>query len=79
MMQDERHGHSSAVLVRTLVHSRGDPAALREVLGAPELKQRFLDFGVEARASSPEEIGARLRADIEKWSQVIARAGIPRQ
>jgi tripartite-type tricarboxylate transporter receptor subunit TctC len=54
-------------------------AALREVLGAPDLKQRFLELGVEAKASSPDEIGARLRADIEKWSQVIARAGIQRQ
>jgi tripartite-type tricarboxylate transporter receptor subunit TctC len=54
-------------------------AALREVLGAPDLKQRFLELGVEARASSPEEIGARLRGDIEKWTEVIARAGIQRQ
>jgi tripartite-type tricarboxylate transporter receptor subunit TctC len=54
-------------------------AALREVLGSPDLKQRFLELGVEAKASSPEEIGARLRADIEKWSGVIARAGIQRQ
>jgi|RhiMethySRZTD1v2_1073278.scaffolds.fasta_scaffold02444_7 tripartite-type tricarboxylate transporter receptor subunit TctC len=53
--------------------------ALREVLGAPDLKQRFLELGVEARASSPEEIGARLRGDIEKWTEVIARAGIQRQ
>ncbi len=54
-------------------------AALREVLGAGDLKQRFLELGVEAKASSPEEMRARLRADIEKWSQVIARAGIQRQ
>jgi tripartite-type tricarboxylate transporter receptor subunit TctC len=54
-------------------------AALREVLGAPDLKQRFLELGVEAKASSPEEMAARLRADIEKWSQVIAQAGIQRQ
>jgi tripartite-type tricarboxylate transporter receptor subunit TctC len=54
-------------------------AALREVLGSPDLKQRFLELGVEAKASSPDEIGVRLRADIEKWSQVIARAGIQRQ
>jgi tripartite-type tricarboxylate transporter receptor subunit TctC len=54
-------------------------AALREVLGGADLKQRFLELGVEAKASSPEEMRARLRADIEKWSQVIARAGIQRQ
>ena len=53
--------------------------ALQEVLSAADVKQRFLALGIEAKASSPEEIGARLRADIEKWSAVIERAGIPKQ
>jgi tripartite-type tricarboxylate transporter receptor subunit TctC len=65
----------------------GTPAAtveilnrgLREVLAAPEVKKRLLDLGIEAKASSPAEIGGRLRADIEKWSRVIERAGIPKQ
>ena len=52
---------------------------LQEVLAAPDLRQRFLELGVEAKASTPEELGARLRADIDKWSVVISRAGIPRQ
>jgi tripartite-type tricarboxylate transporter receptor subunit TctC len=54
-------------------------AALREVLDAPDLKKRALDLGIEARASSPEEILARLKNDIDKWAAVIDRAGIPRQ
>ena len=54
-------------------------AALREVLEMPDLKKRALDLGIEAKASSPEEILDRLKADIDKWAQVIERAGIAKQ
>ena len=53
--------------------------ALREVLADPDLKKRALDFGIEIKASAPADVTARLRADIEKWSKVIERAGIQRQ
>ena len=54
-------------------------AALREVLDMPDLKKRALDLGIEAKASSPEEILDRLKADIDKWADVIERAGIAKQ
>jgi tripartite-type tricarboxylate transporter receptor subunit TctC len=54
-------------------------AALRDVLEVPDMKKRALDLGIEARASSPEEILDRLKRDIDKWAQVIERAGIARQ
>jgi tripartite-type tricarboxylate transporter receptor subunit TctC len=54
-------------------------AALREVLEAPDMKKRALDLGIEAKASSPEDILERLKSDIEKWAQVIERAGIAKQ
>ena len=54
-------------------------AALREVLEMPDLKKRALDLGIEAKASSPEEILDRLKADIDKWAAVIERAGIAKQ
>jgi tripartite-type tricarboxylate transporter receptor subunit TctC len=53
--------------------------ALQDVLGSAEIRQRFLELGIEAKASTPDELRERLRADIEKWSGVIARAGIQRQ
>ncbi len=53
--------------------------ALRTVLADPELKKRALEMGIDTRPSSPAEIDARMRADIQKWGQVIERAGIPRQ
>lgn len=54
-------------------------AALREVLDTPDLKKRALELGIEAKASTPEEIHARLQDDIEKWAKVIERAGIEKQ
>jgi tripartite-type tricarboxylate transporter receptor subunit TctC len=54
-------------------------AALREILEIPEIKKQYADVGIEARASSPEELASRLRQDIDKWGKVIERAGIPKQ
>ena len=53
--------------------------ALQEILGEPEVRKRLLELGIEAKASQPEEISARLKADIDKWQKVIEKAGIPRQ
>jgi tripartite-type tricarboxylate transporter receptor subunit TctC len=53
--------------------------ALREVLDDPQLKQRALELGIEAKASSPEEILGRLKDDIVKWADVIDHAGITKQ
>ncbi|OZI66938.1 Bug family tripartite tricarboxylate transporter substrate binding protein [Bordetella genomosp. 11] len=54
-------------------------AQLNEVLRMPDVKQRFLDLGTEAKGSTPEEMGAILRTDIDKWGKVIQQAGIQRQ
>jgi len=35
------------------------------------------DMGIEAKASTPAEIDAKMRADIDKWGKVIAKANIP--
>jgi tripartite-type tricarboxylate transporter receptor subunit TctC len=53
--------------------------ALHDILAEPEVKKRLLELGIEARASTPEEISARLKSDIDKWQKVIEKAGIPKQ
>jgi hypothetical protein len=35
-------------------------------------------LGIGARASTPQEIAARLKSDIDKWRKVIDKAGIPK-
>ena len=53
--------------------------ALAEVLAMPDIKARFLDLGVVARPSSPEELMALLKADVAKWADVIEKAGIEKK
>jgi tripartite-type tricarboxylate transporter receptor subunit TctC len=52
---------------------------LQQALAEPDVKQRALEMGIDARGSTPEELERRLRSDIEKWTKVIDRAGIPKQ
>lgn len=54
-------------------------ARLNEVLRMPDVQQRFRDLGTEAKGSTPQEIGATLQSDIDKWGKVIQQAGIQRQ
>jgi tripartite-type tricarboxylate transporter receptor subunit TctC len=53
--------------------------ALRDILADADVKRRLIELGIEARASTPQEISARLRSDIDKWRQVIEKAGIQKQ
>lgn len=53
--------------------------AMHEVLAMPDVKAAFAKVGVEARASSPDEVMKRLTADIKKWNDVIDKAHIPRK
>jgi tripartite-type tricarboxylate transporter receptor subunit TctC len=52
--------------------------AVREAIAEHEVRQRLLDLGIEAQAGPPEEIEARLKADIVKWTKVIQDANIPK-
>jgi tripartite-type tricarboxylate transporter receptor subunit TctC len=52
--------------------------AVRDVVALPDIKRRMLDLGLEAQAGAPEEIAARLKADIAKWGKVIEDAHIPK-
>ena len=54
-------------------------AAMNEVLADPEVRQKALGMGIEAKGSTPDEIQARLKSDIEKWGKVIDKAGIEKR
>jgi tripartite-type tricarboxylate transporter receptor subunit TctC len=53
--------------------------AILSALGDPVVRQRLLDLGIEPRGGTPDAIGQRLRQDITRWGEVIARSGIPKQ
>ena len=52
--------------------------AVQEVVAMPDVRRRFGEMGIEAMASTPEELTARLRSDIDKWAKVIEKARIPK-
>jgi tripartite-type tricarboxylate transporter receptor subunit TctC len=52
---------------------------LRAALASPDLKKRLADLNVDARWSSPEDLGKLLAGEIRRWGEVIVRAKIPRQ
>jgi tripartite-type tricarboxylate transporter receptor subunit TctC len=53
--------------------------ALQEILADADVKKRLIELGIEAKASTPQEIAARLKSDIDKWRVVIEKADIPKQ
>jgi tripartite-type tricarboxylate transporter receptor subunit TctC len=54
-------------------------AALQDILADADTKKKLLELGIEAKASTPQEIAAKLKSDIDKWQKVIDKAGIQKQ
>ena len=50
--------------------------AINEVLPSPDALEKARVLGLDLRGSSPEEMDARMKADIEKWTTLIKKAGI---
>jgi len=46
------------------------------VLADPDVRAAFAEHGVEPQASLATALGARIRADVQKWRDVIISAGI---
>lgn len=53
--------------------------AIVAAVANPDVQKKLLDLGIEAKASTPDELEDRLKADIAKWTAVIDTAGIPKQ
>ncbi len=53
--------------------------AITAVLAMPDLQKRLRDMNVEPDPATPQETAALLASDIRRWSEVIDKAGIPRQ
>jgi putative tricarboxylic transport membrane protein len=49
---------------------------LRAIIGDPDFQKRMIDLGGEPVASSPEELEARLKSDIDMWAAVVKKAGL---
>jgi tripartite-type tricarboxylate transporter receptor subunit TctC len=52
---------------------------INRALAAPDLQQKARGLGIDARASTPQQMHDRMAADVAKWRDVIDKAGIPKQ
>jgi tripartite-type tricarboxylate transporter receptor subunit TctC len=52
--------------------------AMKDVIPGPDVQARSAQMGMAMRASTPDEMTARMKADIAKWGAVIEKAGIPK-
>jgi len=67
-----------------LVAPRGTPRPIVDKLNAavvaamadPAVKSRFVEFGAEPMATSPDELARYISAEVVKWRDLIAKAGI---
>jgi tripartite-type tricarboxylate transporter receptor subunit TctC len=54
-------------------------AELIKILQRPDVRSRFSAEGIEALGGTPEEFGAYIKAEMERWSRVVKAAGITPQ
>ena len=50
-----------------------------KAVAAPDVQKRFAELGVEARASTPEQLRDFYASEVKRWGQVVERAKIPKQ
>jgi len=46
------------------------------ILRQPDVKEKFLNIGVETVGSSPDELAAAVKVELVKWGKVMRDAGI---
>ena len=49
---------------------------IAKVVQLPDVKERFLQLGAFAMATTPEEAARRIRSEIAMWAKVIDEANI---
>jgi len=61
-----------------------DPAVVKKLNGAivdilarADVKERIKTLGYDMIVSTPEEFGAQVTTDVERWSEVVRRANVP--
>ena len=51
-------------------------AELNQILQRAEVKKRFAADGIEALGGTPEQFGAYVKTEIERWARVVREAGV---
>jgi tripartite-type tricarboxylate transporter receptor subunit TctC len=53
--------------------------AVVQAVSEPDISSATARFGMESRGSTVEELQMRIKSDVAKWAEVIAKAGIEKQ
>jgi tripartite-type tricarboxylate transporter receptor subunit TctC len=61
--------HTPAAIVAKL------NGALVELVNSEETRARFLKLGWRPASSTPEELGAFMKSELERWGKVVEAAG----
>jgi tripartite-type tricarboxylate transporter receptor subunit TctC len=51
-------------------------AEIVRILSTPEMREKLTAQGAEPETSTPEQFAARIKAEIEKWAEVIRKSGV---
>ena len=52
---------------------------IRAALAQADVRDKFLEFGIDPRASTPEELRDLLISEVARWKEVVAATGVERQ
>jgi tripartite-type tricarboxylate transporter receptor subunit TctC len=76
-------GYEAVIWLGVMAPAKTPPAVLRKlnaeiarIVSQPEVKQEWAAQGATAMTQSVEEFDRYLRADIDKWAQIVRKAGI---
>jgi tripartite-type tricarboxylate transporter receptor subunit TctC len=50
--------------------------ALKKVMADPELRTKMVSLGVEAMATSPQQTGAYIKSERERWMAILNKIGL---
>jgi tripartite-type tricarboxylate transporter receptor subunit TctC len=50
-------------------------AEFTKAMRSPDMAERYVSLGVEPVESTPEQFGAYMRAELEKWGDIVKRSG----
>jgi tripartite-type tricarboxylate transporter receptor subunit TctC len=51
---------------------------VQAAVNAPDVKKKLFELNVQAKGSTPEQLGSLLQSDIKRWTDVINKAGVPK-
>jgi tripartite-type tricarboxylate transporter receptor subunit TctC len=50
--------------------------SISKVVHSPEMRQRWIEQGLEPRAATPDELAAVIKSNVEKWGRIVRETGV---